>query len=73
MKQAIKLFWKGLTGILSAFANWITTILGMNDDSKYGKILRRIVGTCFATLALVLTVTVLSAWGYNIYRECAWR
>ena len=73
MKQAIKLFWKGLTGILSALANWITTILGMNDESKYGKVLRRIVGTCFATLALVLTITVLSAWGYNIYRECSWR
>ena len=73
MKRAIKLFCKGLTGILTAIANWITTILGMNDESKYSRILRRIVGTCFATLALVLTVTVLCAWGYNLYHECAWR
>ena len=46
MKRALILFWKGLTRFLSAIADWFTVILGMKDDSAYGKILRRIVGTC---------------------------
>ena len=58
MKRHIKLFWSGLTGILSAVANWITTILGMTDDSKYGKFIQRVVGTCFATLVLVFTFAI---------------
>lgn len=47
-KKAILLFWKGLTGIIAATANWLTTILGMKDESKYGKFIRRVVGGCFA-------------------------
>ena len=49
MKRAIILFWKGLTGIISATAEWFTVILGMKDESKYGKFIRRVVGGCFAT------------------------
>ena len=41
MKRAIILFWKGLTGIISATAEWFTVILGMKDESKYGKFVRR--------------------------------
>ena len=37
MKKAIILFWKGLTGIIAATAEWFTVILGMKDESKYGK------------------------------------
>ena len=33
MKRAIILFWKGLTGIISATAEWFTVILGMKDES----------------------------------------
>lgn len=44
MKRAIILFWKGLTGIIAATAEWFTVILGMKDESKYGKFIRRIVG-----------------------------
>lgn len=36
MKRAIILFWHGLTGILTGIANWITEVLGMKDDSRYG-------------------------------------
>lgn len=72
MKHAIMLFWKGLTGIFAAVANWITTILGMNDNSKYGKILRRIVGTCFTILFLVGTIGVLDNWMGNIFRNWSW-
>lgn len=54
MKQAFILFWHGLTGILSGIANWFTVILGMRDDSKYGRIVRRVVGTCFAVIMVVI-------------------
>ena len=39
MKRAFILFWHGLTALLAGIANWFTVILGMMDDSKYGKIL----------------------------------
>lgn len=55
MKRASILFWKGLTRFLSSIAEWFTVILGMKDDSMYGKILRRIVGTCFTLLVLLGT------------------
>ena len=44
MKRAINFFWKGLTGIIAATAEWFTVILGMKDESKYGKFIRRVVG-----------------------------
>lgn len=58
MKRAFILFWHGLTALLAGIANWFTMILGMRDDSKYGKILRRTVGSCFAFLMLLLAIAV---------------
>lgn len=54
MKRALVLLWKGLTGIIAATAEWFTVILGMKDDSKYGRFIRRVVGGSFATLMLLL-------------------
>ena len=34
IKRAIVLFWKGLTGIIAATAEWFTTILGMREESR---------------------------------------
>ena len=74
MKRYIKLFWAGLTGILSAIANWITTVLGMTDDSKYGKFIRRVVGSCFALMIFIFTGSVLWAVGEEVWRklDCDW-
>lgn len=58
MKKAFILFWKGLTGILSGIANWVTVVLGMQDDSRYGKFLRRVVGSCFALVMLFIAFAV---------------
>lgn len=58
MKKAIVSFWKGLTGIIAAVADWFTLILGMKDESKYGVVTRRIVGGSFAFLMLILAVSV---------------
>lgn len=56
MKRAFILFWHGLTGILAGMAGWFTAVLGMRDDSRYGRLLRRFVGSCFAFLMLLLVV-----------------
>lgn len=55
MKKSLILFWNGLTGIISGIAEWFTVILGMKDESKYGRFLRRVVGSCFTLVVLILT------------------
>lgn len=67
MKRAIILFWKGLTGIIAATANWFTVILGMKDESKYGKFIRRVVGGSFALIMLLLAGSALSGCINHIY------
>ena len=69
MKRAFILFWHGLTALLSGIANWFTVILGMRDDSKYGKILRRTVGSCFAFLMLLLAIAA----GWEFCRTVCYR
>ena len=54
MKRASLLFWHGLTALIVGVAQWLTAILGMKDDSLYCKILRRVVGTCFAIFMFLL-------------------
>ena len=44
---------KGLTGIIAATAEWFIVILGMKDESKFGKFIRRVVGGCFAFFMFV--------------------
>ena len=72
MKRYIILFWHGLTGILSSIAEWFTVVLGMKDDSKYGKILRRTVGTCFATVMLLVTAAVVWDFGRTACNRLNW-
>ena len=69
MKRAFILFWHGLTALLAGIANWFTVILGMRDDSKYGKILRRTVGSCFAFLMLLLAIAA----GWDFCRTACYR
>ena len=69
MKRAFVLFWHGLTALLAGIANWFTVILGMRDDSKYGKILRRTVGSCFAFLMLLLAIAA----GWDFCRTACYR
>lgn len=61
MKRALIVLGHGLTGILSGIAKWFTVILGMKDDSKYGRFLRRVVGTCFALIMLFFAFLALAA------------
>ena len=72
MKRAFILFWHGLTALLVGIANWFTVILGMRDDSKYGKILRRTVGTCFASLVLLITILLVGDFCRSVYYRFGW-
>lgn len=67
MKRAFILFWHGLTALLVGIANWFTVILGMRDDSKYGKFLRRVVGSCFAFIMIVFAAAAGSALCEAVY------
>lgn len=69
MKRAFILFWHGLTALLAGVASWFTVILGMSDDSKYGKFLRRVVGSCFAFLMLLLALAA----GWDFCRTASYR
>lgn len=69
MKRAFTLFWHGLTALLAGIANWFTVVLGMRDDSKYGKFLRRTVGSCFAFLMLLLAIAA----GWDFCRTACYR
>lgn len=67
MKRAFILFWHGLTVLLTGIANWFTVILGMKDNSKYGKIIQRIVGTSFAIVMVVLATVAVTVAGRTVY------
>lgn len=63
IRRAFVLFWNGLTALLVGIANWFTVVLGMSDNSKYGKFVRRVVGGSFAFIMLMLALSV--GWGFG--------
>ena len=64
--QALGLFWQGLTGMITGVVDGIATILGMRDESRYGRVIRRIVGSCFAVIMSVFALVVARA----LVEEC---
>lgn len=69
MKTAIVLFWKGLTGIIAATADWLTVILGMKDDSKYGRLVRCVTGGSFAFIMFVFACAAGNALYQFVYQK----
>lgn len=69
MKRAFILFWHGLTGILAGIANWFTVILGMRDDSRYGRFVRRTVGTCFAVIMIIIAAVFVIEFVETAYEK----
>lgn len=57
MKKVIKALWHGIEASFTAIVDWVATLFGMKDNSKYGRVLRRIVGTAFAVLSLFWMAT----------------
>lgn len=67
--RAVALLWKGLTGVIAATAEWFTVILGMRDDSVYGKFIRRVVGGSFAFVMFAFACTVGNAMCGFVYKK----
>ena len=61
-KRALMLVWSGLRCILSTTMSYLAEALGMRGDNKYELILRRIAGTCFTFIMVVLAIFM--AWDF---------
>ena len=46
--KGIKAFWHGIKAVFTAVVDWVAILFGMKDNSKYGHVMRRIVGIVFA-------------------------
>lgn len=57
MKKTIKTLWHGIKAVFTAVVDWVATLFGMNDNSKYGRVMRRIVGTAFAVMVFFWAAT----------------
>lgn len=67
MKKAIKTLWEGLKAVFSVIVDWVATLFGMKDDSKYSKDLRRLVSASFTIVVMLWAVCSLVDLGFNIY------
>ena len=54
MKKAIKALWQGIKAVFTAAVEWVTALFGMNDNSKYTCVLRRILATAFAVIVVAM-------------------
>lgn len=66
MKNAIKALWHGIKAVITALVEWVATLFGMKDESKYSRILRRILGTAVAAIAIFWAVALIIRFGQYI-------
>ena len=66
MKKAIKALWHGIKAVFTVVVDGVATLFGMKDDTRYGKILRRIVGTSFTLVVLFCAVYIIAGGVYSI-------
>lgn len=59
MKKVFRALWKGIKTVFTTVVDWVATLFGMKDNSKYGRVLHRVVGTAFAVVVIIWTVTSL--------------
>lgn len=69
MKKERKSLWKGIKAVFTAVVDWVATLFGMNDNSKYGRVLRRVVGTAFAVVVIVWAGMWLYRFGRFVFRD----
>ena len=69
MKKAFKALWHGIKAVFTAVVDWVTTLFGMKDNSKYGRLLRRVVGTTFAAVVIFWAVTALVHFTQSLFRN----
>lgn len=77
MEKEKKSLWKGIKAVFTAVVDWVATLFGMKDNSKYGRVLHRVVGTAFAVVVIVWAVASLVRFGRSVYwdisRSCRYR
>lgn len=69
MKKAIKALWHGIKAVFTAAVEWVTALFGMNDNSKYTRVVRRVVATAFA----VIVVLIAGMFVIEFYDSVDWR
>lgn len=67
MEKEKKSLGKGIKAVFTAVVDWVATLFGMKDNSKYGRILHRIVGTAFAVVVVFWAVATLVHLGRNVH------
>lgn len=76
MGNIFKALWKGSKAVFTAVVDWVATLFGMKDNSKYGRILHRVVGTAFAAVVVVWATASLVRFGRSAYwdisRSCGY-
>lgn len=66
MKKEIKALWHGIKAVFMAVVDWVATLFGMKDNSKYGRVLRRVVGTAFALVVIVWALASMVRYGRSL-------
>lgn len=56
MKKFIKALWHGFKAVFTAIVDWVATLFGMKEESKYGRVMRRIVSTAFTAVVVFWAV-----------------
>ena len=69
MKKAIKALWQGIKDVVTVPVGWVTSLLGMNDNSKYSCILRHAIGTAATVFVVVWAISVVWSFGQRVYRN----
>lgn len=66
MKEAIKALWHGIKAVFTVVVEWMATLFGMKENSRYGRVLRKIVSTAFAIVAIGGAAAALIYFGCSI-------
>lgn len=75
MKSTLKALWHGIKALFTAVVEWAATLFGMNDQSKYSRILRRILGSTAVAIAVVwallLVVRLVQYISWQVADHCS--
>ena len=67
MKKAIKALWHGIKAGYTTIVDWVATLFGMKDNSKYGRVLHRVVGTAFAVVVIAWALASVARYGRSLW------
>lgn len=71
MKKAIKAVWHGIKVVFTTIVDWVATLFGMKENSKYGRVLHCIVGTAFAVVLILWAAGALVSFCRSVYWNVA--